>query len=76
MSKELWYVQCELLREDGALEVAWIPERFAQVGKALLIDGKVDHYPCTVLKTYSKQKASIVISKERDYMNQRKVSDR
>lgn len=81
MSKKTeYYVQCELNKRVGGgilHDVAWIPERFAVIGKQIKIkrdDGTWDD-GWTVTKTYSKIEADKIEGCERDHLKQRKASD-
>jgi hypothetical protein len=81
MGKNNFYFQCELKKKiddtSYLTDVAWIQERFAKVGKQVKIkqeNGTWD-YGWQVTYVGAKQKADLVEARERDYLNQRKVSD-
>lgn len=79
MSNKKFYCWCELQKKvnDGTkIDMAWIPERFAQINKIVKIkkDGGWDE-GWEVTYVGPRQLASIVENQERDYLKQRKVSD-
>lgn len=59
------------------IDTAWIPEKFAHVGKLVKIKKDSGEYdgPWRVSKVYGKLEASKVEASERDFLKQRKVSD-
>jgi hypothetical protein len=75
-----YYVQCDLRKqiETGLLcDVAWIPEKFAVIGKQVRIkqeDGTWDS-GWMVAKRYAKMEEDEVEAAERDYLIQRESSD-
>jgi hypothetical protein len=73
-----YYVQCKLCRIGGASQVTWLPEKFANVGKYIKLYNKdcdVWEDGWKVVELYNKKEASVVESKERDFLKQRQVSD-
>ena len=82
MKKNTRFCQCKLAKpiteRATEIQVSWIPERYAVVNKVLSLkmDGKwADDW--TVLEAYpEKHTVEIVEARERDYLLQRKVSDR
>jgi len=79
-AKMEFYVQCELKKqvENGFVyDIAWIPEKFATIGKQIKIKQEDDTWDCgwAVVKTYSRIEADKIEGCERDYLKQRKVSD-
>jgi hypothetical protein len=64
-------------KDSYKLDVAWIPAKFAKVGKYVKIkqeDGSWDN-GWEITSVGSKRKAEYVESNERDYLKQRKASD-
>lgn len=80
MSKQQWYRQCkfEAPTELGKkVETAWIPEKFAKVGKRIYIGEKRPNPEpiWTVTHVYARRTAEWVNAHAMDHKNQRKVSD-
>lgn len=78
--KTEYYVQCELRKpaETGTFtDTAWIPAKFATVGKTIRIKRDDDTWDdgWIVVRTYSKIEADKIEAGERDHLKQRKVSD-
>ncbi len=76
MSK--YFVQCELVRDNGTVMVSWIPEQFAVRGRKLrLLNNGTGRWEegWRVTSTYTKKLAQWVLTCERDYLHQRDVSD-
>ena len=82
MTKKVYYHQCKMRKSTGTnssiWDVAWIPEKFAKIGKHIRIkqeNGTWD-YDWEVMKVGdTKKEESRLIAGERDYKNQRKMSD-
>ncbi len=79
--KDTWYKQCrfETRTDSGGLKIdtAWIPEKFAKVGKKIYLgDKRADPQPIwTVTHVFARKPDSYVVSRQMDYKHQRKVSD-
>jgi hypothetical protein len=71
-----FYVQCELRRVNGQIDMAWIPEQYARKGKFLRIrnHGKWEN-GWEVTAVYSRKHADEVLENERLYLVQREASD-
>lgn len=75
-----YYCQCNMRKkiENGyKLNVAWIPEKFAQKGKVIKLkweDGTWEE-GWEVMFVGARQEAEKVEENERDYLKQRKASD-
>lgn len=67
MSKSETYTQC-ILRKGAQEHVAWIPTEFASVHSTLRDGWKV-------MATYVTKHKDYVLTKSRDYLNQREASD-
>ena len=80
-NKDPWYRQCrfETRTDSGGLKIdtAWIPEKFAKVGKKIYLGEKrPDPTPIwTVTHVFSRRRESYVVARRMDYKHQRKVSD-
>lgn len=73
---EGFYRQCSLRRVNGQIDMAWIPEPFAVRGKYLKIKiGDQWENGWKVEEVYARASADEVLARERDYLNQREVSD-
>ncbi len=75
-----WYRQCrfETPTEGGKkIDTAWIPEKFAKVGKKIYIGEKRPDPDeiWTVTHVFSRKPESYVVARQMDYKHQRKVSD-
>ena len=69
------YTQCALVK-NGAVEVAWIPTKFANKGKHIKLkqdEGWDDGW--LVQETYTKQEAQYLIEHGQDYKHTRRASD-
>ena len=66
------YRQCELRRKD-TMDVAWIPEEFARIGKWLRIRGENAWQVVRVGENRKSQQ--YLLEHERDWMYQREASD-
>jgi hypothetical protein len=81
MSKHEFYCQCEMKKKiddhSCKIDVAWIPAKFAKINNWIRIKQDNGTWEDGWQVTYvgGKQKAEIVEGRERDYLNQRKVSD-
>jgi hypothetical protein len=82
MAKKKWYCQCRMEKPTGKdsrkWDIAWIPEKFAKVGKYIKIkqeDGTWDNGWLVTGVGDIKREESYLIDHERDYKNQRKASD-
>jgi hypothetical protein len=71
------YVQCELRRVNGAVEVSWIPERFAFEGHYVRLKNARGEWEngWQVRKAYDRRRFSEIELKERDHLRQRSASD-
>jgi hypothetical protein len=58
------YTQCSLVNVDGAFQTAWIPTKYAKMGKILSIAGKVGW---SVTGIYNTRESEYVLAHERDY---------
>lgn len=70
------YTQCGLRGLDEAanqLHTAWLPSKFAVVGKVLRIDGMPGQWE--VRARYESRDAQWVEPKSRDHLKQREASD-
>lgn len=77
---EPMYAQCTMVRPlaSGGVErhVAWIPSPLARVGRVVDIDINGERVPGYRIEAVGeKRPESFVVSRERDYAHQRKVSD-
>lgn len=82
MSKKKLYHQCRMRKKVGKdrykLHVAWIPEKHAKKGKYIKIkweDGTWENGWEVTEVGYPPKEEKYLIDAERDYKNQRKVSD-
>lgn len=79
MAKQAFFVQCLMTKKTSlgfSQHVAWIPEKFAKVGRwlKLKIDGVwVNHW--RVKETWGRKKADAVIEDSQDHKHQREASD-
>jgi hypothetical protein len=73
-SNDRYYVQCEL-RSGSAKDIVWIPDKFAEVGKMLMIDGYKNGWVVSQVFESSKKTKKEVNEKSRDYLKQREASD-
>lgn len=81
--KDPWYVQCrfetEPTEKGKKVDTAWIPEKFAKVGKRIYIGDKrpspEDTEIWTVTAVFDRKPSSWVIERRMDYKHQRSVSD-
>jgi len=78
--KEKFYCQCELARptELGRqLMTSWIPEEIAKVGLTVRLKGEDEEWTdgWLVLAVYNRLPFSYLKKRDRDHINQRKVSD-
>ncbi len=73
-SKE-WYVQCCLRHTDGRETVAWIPQKYAEEGKRLVIKDDIGWQVRAAYYSMREQLENLIVI-ERDYIRQRKASDR
>ena len=71
MAKNNTMTQCKLGRKD-IIDIAWIPNKFAKVGKYLRIK-EVNGWK--VLEVWNSRSANEVRDRERDYLKTRKASD-
>lgn len=67
----MFHIQC-LLRKNSRLQTAWIPEKYARVGKFLTLK---ESPGWEVIKKYSKMKSTEVKERSQDFKHQRKASD-
>ncbi len=78
--KEQWYKQCrfETRTDEGRkVDTAWIPEKFAKVGKKIYIGEKRPN-PEEIWKVthvFSRKPESWVVKHQMDHKHQRKMSD-
>ena len=72
MAKPENYKQCKLKHVNNCYQVAWIPSRFATVGKEISIKGEKGWI---VEKVYNERFSKEIFDGERDYLKQREVSD-
>lgn len=65
----MYYTQCKLQLDCGCFEVAWIPSKFAILGKILKIkeDDKTWSNGWVVKEVYSTKTEEEVVSRERDF---------
>lgn len=70
------YTQCALAKK-GAVEVAWIPTKFANKGKFIKLKQNDDTWDdgWLVQETYTKQDAKYLVEHSQDFKNTRKASD-
>lgn len=76
--KKIYYRQCTMRRKNRGEYVAWIPEKFAEVGRWLELkmkDGRWQNHWQVIYVGSSKREESYLVAHERDYLNQRKASD-
>jgi hypothetical protein len=78
--KDPWYRQCtyEMPTEEGKkVDVSWIPEKFAKVGKKIYFGKRIDSPEelWTVVSVGGRQKESYLVERMMDYKHQRKMSD-
>jgi len=79
--KKIFYRQCRLRRTQisgsQVIDIAWIPEQYAQIGKWLRIGKHYYHENFWQVETTSDTRKSEdqLLEGERDYMHQRGVSD-
>jgi len=82
MSQPIYYRQCHLARkapsgESLVLMVSWIPEKYAIVGKWLKLKNEQGEWEnhWQVTNVWTRKTEEQVLAHERDYVQQRKVSD-
>lgn len=71
-----YYTQVRLVGlgdADGQVHVAWVPQRYAAVGKRLVIDDLPGRW--RVEERYQTWPAARVLAKSRDHAKQREASD-
>jgi hypothetical protein len=77
--KDPWYRQCKFKTVEPPIKIdtAWIPEKFAKVGKKVYFgDKRPDPEPIwVVIEVYARKPESYVVARQMDYKHQRKVSD-
>lgn len=76
--KEVWYRQCSYEKEnnDGSktVGIAWLPEKFATVGRPIYFKNPEKIYQVTSVGD-KRMEEKVLIERERDWKNQRKASD-
>lgn len=80
MSQETHYKHCTMRRpaSNGTLvEIAWIPEKFAEVGRKIILGKKTPGAPIWEVSQVSDLRLpeSYLLDHERDYKTQRQASD-
>ena len=75
-----YHVQCELRRDNGTVDVSWIPEKFAVVGRRVRLKNRKENTweeGWTVVKAYpeGRRPTLVVEEEERLYLKQREESD-
>jgi len=81
MSKQdSWYRQCRFETKTASgtkVDTAWIPEKFAQVGKRIYIGEKRPNPEeiWVVTAVFARQPESWVVQHQMDHKHQRKMSD-
>ena len=78
--KDPWYRQCRFETiGDGPkkFDVAWIPEKFAKVGKKIYLGEKRENPEpiWEVKEVYARRPESWVVEHQMDHKHQRKMSD-
>lgn len=71
-----YYRQCAMKRE-GVQQVAWIPEKFAEVGRVLILGKRTPDAPRWEVTVVGDLRLgeSYLLAHERDYKTQREASD-
>jgi hypothetical protein len=77
VAKDDVFVQCDLRRVNGQVDVSWIPERYAQRGKMLKLKNVegVWENGWEVVALHTRRRFDELELKERDYLHQREASD-
>ena len=77
MSSQMWYRQCQFQSDRNRVEVAWIPEKSAKVGRRVTFkdDGADPTEIWTITQVYDRRPKSWLIEHQQDHLHQRKVSD-
>jgi hypothetical protein len=77
--KDPWMRQCkfETVEPPIKIDVAWIDEKFAKVGKKVYFkdEGADPTEIWIITEVWSRKRESYVAKHERDYLHQRKASD-
>jgi hypothetical protein len=77
--KDSWYRQCkfETVEEPKKVDVAWVPEKFAAVGKKVYFgDKRPNPEPIWIVaEVYGRKPESWVVEHHMDHRHQRKMSD-
>lgn len=71
-----FYRQCAM-KSQGTHQVAWIPEKFAEVGRVLILGKRTPDAPrweVTIVGDMRLEE-SYLVAHERDYKTQRQASD-
>lgn len=71
-----YFRQCEM-RSQQTVQVAWIPEKFAEIGRVLIFGKRTPDAPRWTVTTVSNMRLeeSYLVAHERDYKTQRQASD-
>lgn len=72
MAKKTTHTQCALKHDDGRIDTAFIPTRYAKVCKRLRIKGEEGW---TVTATYAVKDTDKAMADSRDYLRTREASD-
>jgi len=77
--KNIWYRQCKFktVKPPFKLDVAWIPEKFAKVGKKVYFGDKRENPEpiWEVQEVWARKPESWVVGHQMDHKHQRKMSD-
>ncbi len=74
MSEVYNMTQCRLQRiTDFAMDVAWIPSKYAVIGNYIRLDEDGDTYK--ILETWTTLPSDKVLERSQDYKRTRKASD-
>lgn len=73
---ETYYRQCEM-RSQQTVQTAWIPEKFAEVGRVLILGKRTPDAPRWTVTVAGDMRlpGSYLTEHERDYKTQRQASD-
>lgn len=73
---ETYYKQCEM-RSGDVVQIAWIPERFAEVGRQIILGKRTPDAPRWTVTVVADMRlaGSYLAEHERDYKTQRQASD-
>lgn len=72
----VYYKQCTMCI-DRTYQIAWIPEKFAEVGRRIILGKREPEAPVWTVTHVSDMRieGSYILAHERDYKTQREASD-